>query len=356
MKPRLVVVGGTWNQNGGSPSKLVHQLGSQAAQKDFDLTVRNGGYVSELRELLNDLVGAESVIWMPNVSNDVADKVLPDIKKRFPRLVLVQSKRIVEKSYDDTEVIGRLLATHSALGVTVRRKETGRLEFAVLDPLGNEYARSEEFSLVANRLLDRIEFILSGRRVRSTCVGPARLFTISERFLQSVTRWGARFSELMDQVRTERFLGNAATRTRCESGFPATKQGGRIFVSRRNIDKRDIGPGGFVEVQKAQDGSVEYYGDAKPSVDTPIQLALFEHYTAARFIIHGHCYLDTRYSTAEKIPCGDVREVDEIVSVVPQDIENFGINLLGHGCLLVGNDLDVLDAEFVASPRPFPES
>ena len=49
-----------------------------------------------------------------------------------------------------------------------------------------------------------------------------------------------------------------------------------------------------------------YYGE-KPSVDTPIQIKLFNYYHNVNYMVHGHVYVDNAKMTEHKIPlwlCG----------------------------------------------------
>jgi hypothetical protein len=99
---------------------------------------------------------------------------------------------------------------------------------------------------------------------------------------------------------------------------------------------------------------VRYYGNDKPSVDTPIQLCLYGHYAMVNYIIHSHVYVKDAPFTGEKIPCGALEEVDHILSVWPQrDIYNFAINLKGHGSIVFSRDLWYFDkVNYIARPVP----
>ena len=75
------------------------------------------------------------------------------------------------------------------------------------------------------------------------------------------------------------------------------------------------------------------------------------------YIIHGHVYVKNGLFTSKKIPCGFIEEFDEIKSLVPnRDQTNFAINLKGHGCLILANDLSYLESQYdELYGRPFPE-
>ena len=132
-----------------------------------------------------------------------------------------------------------------------------------------------------------------------------------------------------------RFLGNSSFR--CQRGFPSFR-GNKdiIFVSRRNVDKRFIDKDHFVGSVLLEDGSVGYYGEYKPSVDTPIQLRLYNLLPKINFMIHSHCYINAAPFTKTPVPCGAVEEVDEIMEIIGQGRSQpfYAINLIGHGLLL----------------------
>jgi ribulose-5-phosphate 4-epimerase/fuculose-1-phosphate aldolase len=170
---------------------------------------------------------------------------------------------------------------------------------------------------------------------------------------------------------------------RCQNGFPSFRgEDGIIFVSKRNVDKSDISAASFVPTYLDENMNTRYFGDAKPSVDTPVQLRLYKLFPWANYMLHAHCYVDTRgilgtemKFTSEPIPCGAIEEVSEIYNLIPKlitdvpgtvDMYNrnaprlLAINLAGHGCILIAKDIEIFkvlqthkDNCFI--PRPTPE-
>ncbi len=138
----------------------------------------------------------------------------------------------------------------------------------------------------------------------------------------------------------------------CESGFPSFKHDGFIFVSRRNVDKRGIGKDAFVPVQL--EVPVKYHGNDKPSVDTPIQVKLYNYYLNVGYMLHSHAYVDGAPFTERIIPCGALEEVDEITSTVPDRYKvNFSVNLRGHGSLVLVDGVENLrEVPYVAREMP----
>jgi hypothetical protein len=189
-------------------------------------------------------------------------------------------------------------------------------------------------------------------------IGDVQDFSISPEFLDIVRSYGDKFATFVNAINPNRFLGNAATR--CSFGFPAQRQEERIFVSRRNVDKQGMGEKDFVEAALGVSASnsatkVCYYGVQKPSVDTPVQLLLFDYYSDVHYMIHGHVYVKDAPVTKSKIPCGCLEEFSEVVHAFPRARnKNFAINLRGHGCLVMAGDLEFL-RQIELQGRVFPE-
>lgn len=123
-----------------------------------------------------------------------------------------------------------------------------------------------------------------------------------------------------------------------------------ILVSRRNVDKRFVGEADFVAVEPSslgdyldKDMHIDYYGDNKPSVDTPIQLALYALYPRINFMLHSHTYIEGAPFTENALPCGALEEVEEIVKAVRDNsVSYFAVNLKGHGSIIASKHLDDL--------------
>lgn len=342
MNNEIFIVGGTFDNNGGKPSYIVSQLMELLGADGI-----NGGH---LYELGLDFKAMSSLVWMPNIDNG-EDKILPTIKKANPHLLLIQSKRVIEKEYTIGDIVGRLLASKALLGIMIT-KEEGEYNYRVIDPLGNQHCNTSKLEKLAYAIRNRIQYIKGLSRVGSKSIGPKREIDIGDRFIDIIQRSGAEFARFVNAVNPNRLLGNASTR--CSYGFPASRSGNRVFVTRRNVDKKTLSKDDFVEVA-LNDQVIEFYGDAKPSVDTPIQVMLFNHFKNIKYMIHGHVYVANSKTTDHLIPCGFIEEFDDIVNYVKdEDAKEFAINLRGHGCLIACESLDFFDKiKFVG--RPFPE-
>jgi len=173
-------------------------------------------------------------------------------------------------------------------------------------------------------------------------------------FFEYIKGCAETFQELIKPpAEVTRFLGNSSFR--CDKGFPSFRGDNCIYMSKRNIDKKFIDKEGFIKVYKF-DGRYVYQSIIdKPSVDTPIQLRLYEFFSNINYMIHGHVYVKDEPFTGIAYPCGAVEEVREIISAMGgrYRVLSFAVNLKGHGCLIGGATVDDLKGyEFVTRPVP----
>lgn len=344
----LLIVGGNFDQLTGKHSKIVSKLYDQLSGK-FTTELINGGNIQEIADI--DFLKYDVVFWSPNISNS-EQKIIPNIKAQNKKILLISTKRVIEKSYTDFDVVGHLLKNKSNLGIKITRTNDA-YSFKLIDPLGNEYYSGTDIIELCQQLSSRIYEIKNLTRIPSKQIGPARAFEINKDFIQFVKHSAGEFSHYVNAVNPNRLLGNASTR--CMFGFPAEKQNERIFVTQRNINKELIDSNGFVEVS-ANKSLIEYYGNNKPSVDTPIQIRLFDYYKNINFIVHGHVYVDGAKSTRSKIPCGYIEEFNEITELYPDaNTELIVVNLTGHGCLILAKNVEDLWNYGSYKSRPFTE-
>ena len=194
---KIFIVGGTFDTTGGKPSYIVTQLMSLLGANGI-----NGGYLTDL-EL--DFCSLTTLIWMPNISNE-EDKILPLIKKANPHLLLIQSKRVVEKEYTVSDIVGRLLASKSLLGIMIT-KENNEYNYKVIDPLGNQHCHTKELSTLASTIYRRVKYIKSLNRIGSKSIGPKRKIEIDKRFIDIIQRSGTEFTKFVNAINPNRLLG-----------------------------------------------------------------------------------------------------------------------------------------------------
>lgn len=359
---RVALVGGKFDVNGGRRSGYVARL-KQALEGRADVVLyQNGGHYDSLAGLVDFFVSVDVVLWFADVPNELP-KLVGDIKKRWPTLFLVTSKANFDDTglgtpYNWSEILGRALKVKANLTVefTGHPRE---VEATVLDPLGSAYCLGEKnIEVVAKTLVDRLERLRQFKRVACKQVGDGKRIEPPQnaeldRFYAIVREQAEKFHAIIHDVGHERMMGNASFR--CAKGFPSFREGFLLYVSQRDIDKRFIGPDAFVAVSADALDPVYYYGPAKPSVDTPIQVRLYSMYSRVRFMLHSHTYIEGAPTTKEPIPCGAVEEADAVGELVP-DLESsdFCVNLLGHGSIVFASNLDALGGQ-PWIPRPVPE-
>jgi len=380
---KTLLVGGTFDREGGRPSGLINSMLDEIVKDTrFDVTAFNGGEVANLHQVIwPSVVDYDVVFWFANVSND--EVKVRDVKSLNPKCILITSKRNDNEKYTFAELISRALAIKANLTIEFSKKEN-KFNMMVFDPLGNVFYDGLEVTSMVNNMMNRIDKLTKFTRVSSFPDTDTEAPVVPEEteFFNFAHSCADIFHNLIRPARgTERFLGNMSFR--CQNGFPSFRgQNGIIYVSRRNVDKSDIGAASFVPTYLDKESRTRYFGEAKPSVDTPVQLRLYRLFPWANYMIHAHCYVDTTgindaimMRTKNPVPCGALEEVEEIYKLLPKLITDapgtvtmfnknnprlLAINLAGHGCILIAKDIEILkelqnhkDNCFV--PRPTPE-
>ena len=375
---KVLIVGGTFDIEGGRPSKLIYNISQELLKEpDFNTTCMNGGCVAELHNIiLPSVTDYDVVLWFANVPND-EDK-LRDVKAINPKTLLITSKRNDDNKYTFAELISRALAIKASLTVEFS-KQDDKFNMMLFDPLGNIFYDGLEVSELCNKLISRTKQLLTFTRVPSIRDTENESPTVPEEteFFEFAHSCADIFHNLIRPAKgTERFLGNMSFR--CQNGFPSFRgENGIIYVSRRNVDKSDINAASFVPTYLDENLTTKYFGENKPSVDTPVQLRLYKLFPWANYMLHAHCFVDTadipdtvQYNTCTPVPCGALEEVGEIwgpyikkgylwEACYGKQPRLVAINLCGHGCILIAKDIEILkelqkhkDNCFVQRPTP----
>lgn len=333
----MLLVGGTFDEFGGKKSGIIDKISKITGAKTY-----NGGYYNELKEIIATVKHEDIVMWFANVPNNL-EKVR-NVKEINPKVMLVTSKRN-NGEYSKQEIIAKALRDKANLLLEFDSR-TEKKVMRLSDPLGNQFYKGDDLEEVVNIMMSRIEFLSKITR-KSTIKSelPANENFVEEKFLEIIRGFAGRFHELINPMETNRFLGNASKRFRCERGFPSKRiDANTILVSRRNVSKEFIQAKEFVEVYE-NNGKLYYKGDKKPSVDTPIQFELYKRLPEVNYMVHSHVYVKDAPFTNKLLPCGAVEEIKEIMKVVEKYgfTSNFCVNLLGHGCTIFAKDLDYFD-------------
>lgn len=371
MKNNILFVGGNWDLNGGKQSKIV----SEFAKFLPDAIVYNGGNYNDLNEILESCINYDVVIWWAKVPNELPK--IRNVKDINYKTMLVSSKRNIDNKYSFQELLQRSFALKSNLTIEFSKKKD-LYSMRLFDPLGNVWYEGTDIKDCSEELLNRLNFIKNITRESTVSseenVGALswlfnmfkeELFksnskpTILEKklFLNIVKDYASKFAEATFETKdVKRFLGNASFR--CPKGFPSFRDGKYIFVSKRNVNKEFIGIDEFIPVY-LENGKIYYCGESKPSVDTPIQVRLYELLPNINYMIHSHCYIEGAPFTEISLPCGALEEVEEILKLLEQECDNdfnkdfYLFNLLGHGSIMMSkNPEQLINIDMVGRKLP----
>ena len=360
MENKILFVGGNWDLVGGKPSKIVNEF----ARNLPNAKVYNGGNYNDLNEILESCTNYDIVIWWANVSNELPK--IRNVKDINYKVMLVSSKRNIDNEYSFQDLLQRSFALKSNLTIEFS-KINNLYNMKLFDPLGNVWYDGTDIKDCSKELLNRLNFIKSITRESTVSkeenIGALAWFfnmfkeemyksednpvkPIKTTFLNIVKEYASIFAEATFETKdVKRFLGNASFR--CPKGFPSFREGKYIFVSKRNVSKEFITVNEFVPVY-LENGNIYYCGNSKPSVDTPIQVRLYELLPNINYMIHSHCYIEDVPFTEESLPCGAIEEVDEIKEFINQyydgdyQKEFYLINLLGHGSIMMSKNPEQL--------------
>lgn len=395
---KILFTAGTFDNNGGRASGLMTKLNEELSKNaDLDITFINGGYYECLKKIILMATDYDVVFWMANVPNEL-DKVR-NVKEINPKVLLVNSKRN-DGRYSAQELINRALGQKANLSIEFNRGENGIFNMRLFDPLGVAWYEGESVAELATALNNRLSFLITIHRqgtIQSEQTGfsPAALPDIIA-FVDLVRNYAEVFHDVIQPAAdVKRFLGNASMRNqntlmqhqsalmqnqstlmqnnfrctkddnfkcakendvkctktndfgytkennfRCTKGFPSFKMGDLIYVSRRNVNKEELSINDFVPVYFDGD-EIKYAGPNKPSVDTPIQLRLYQRLPNINYMIHSHCYVNDAPFTKVSIPCGGLEEVDEVIETLLRNYDSldqdfYAVNLIGHGNIIMG--------------------
>jgi ribulose-5-phosphate 4-epimerase/fuculose-1-phosphate aldolase len=335
----ILLVGGNYDKEGGKPSGLITKMYQEIIKHDKaeKVDLYNGGHFDVLESYIEKTVDYDVVMWFPNVGNEEAK--YRNVKQFNPRCIFITSK-VNNKRYNFMELVKHALDLKANLTVEFNTNEKP-YQMMVFDPLANYYYNGTDIKKMIKVLMDRTYFL--SNITRQGTIQGKELFDVpnEEKFFEYIKNTAEVFHELINPAPTTRFLGNSSFR--CSKGFPSFRHKDLVYMSRRNIDKRYIGAEGFVPVKMENDGHIIYYADFKPSVDTPIQIRLYQALPNINYMLHAHVYAETANYTVNNIPCGGIEEVQEILSVIENRYTNFeAINLIGHGCIIMSDDIEKL--------------
>lgn len=353
MESKILFVGGDWDLTGGKESRIVNEFAKYLP----NATVYNGGDYNDLNKILESCINYDVVIWWANVPNELPK--IRNVKDINYKTMLVSSKRNVDNQYSFQDLLQRSFALKSNLTIEFSKNDN-LYSMKLFDPLGNVWYEGTDIKECSKELIERLKFIKNITRESTTSseenIGALAWFfnmfkeemyksddnptiPIKKEFLTLVKDYASKFAEATFQTKdVKRFLGNASFR--CPKGFPSFREGKYIFVSKRNVNKEFISVNEFVPVY-LENGKIYYCGKYKPSVDTPVQVRMYDLLPNINYMIHSHCYIDGAPFTEKALPCGALEEVDEISELLSKHYNNdftrdfYLMNLTGHGSIMM---------------------
>jgi hypothetical protein len=325
---KKIVIGGDFSDDGGKPSSVIYKL-----TNILNSDITNGGSINDLETNANDLKGYDLIIWGPNITNEI-EKIYP---KKDTGSVLICTK-VMRENRDFGDAVARVFKMNANAVIAIDSTEKP-FKFTLIDALGNVWCSTSDLNELASRIEDLYDWSSSSFRTKTKSVE----FTSEEQPKVNLNRLCDLVKRIADNVENERggrYFGNVSTR--CSKLFPSYRLDyDVVLMSARNISKERITPEDFVYTKQIS-GEVFYHNDIKPSVDTPIQLGLYNYFKNINFLIHGHAYIKDAVTTEKYFPCGDLREFLEITSLIHPSANKIIINLKNHGFLIGTSDLDQL--------------
>jgi N-acetyl-gamma-glutamyl-phosphate reductase len=133
----ILIVGGTFNQDGGRPSGYFGKLtvALAAVLPRARLQSLNGGSFESLQSTIDAVAGVSHLLWFCDVPNEWP-KLLPVLKTRYPGMVLVSSKNNRKQLYTREELYERMRRSRSELLVEFGDGAEGVLVASVLAAQG----------------------------------------------------------------------------------------------------------------------------------------------------------------------------------------------------------------------------
>lgn len=332
---KTLVVGGTFHNENGISSKIIETMATLLGAKTI-----NGGVVKDLHVACTLVENKNLIIWAPNVSNE-EKKVYP---KKNKGSVLIVSKRISKYGgRSEIDAVSRIFKFNGNAVITITDKNEKvhntkpEYVFKLIDALGNVWVdTTKDIKDIVVGIYKL--YMWTKESKRESILFSLKLPSFIK--LQKLIDINKVVAEKCQKAFGERYFGNLSTR--CVSMFPSMRESEYFLFSARNTNKEFLAISDMIFVSK--EGN--YGGNIKPSVDTPVQLQLYDLFSNINFMIHGHAYIENASYTDEYFPCGDLREVNGIRDLGKKYFKYrdvMTINLKNHGFLIMTKAIEQLE-------------
>lgn len=342
MSNNLLIVGGNFGYVVNKPSLVIDKLVSSLSVYFKDITVINSGTLKQLQESANMVGQFDITVWMPDVPDNA-----PNIKmEKDIGAVLIVAKNLYSNKCTRTDAVTRIFKYHANAVIAINRTSIGEpFNFELIDALNNNWTDHK------TTLID--ELTASIHNLYHWTKAAKRESVIHE------TDDIDKLLELNTKVintnaeQNIRYFGN----TRCTLMFPSCRQTKGILVSPRNSDKLQLKRNDMIHVYRKKLGQLAYFGNTKPSIDTPIQMSLYEYFPRINFFIHGHNTIKKVHTTKRYFPCGDLREIQQsfdIINTNPMEsthVYSGMFNIKNHGFLIYAEN--IADLTFLVNKAEF---
>ena len=305
-------------------------------------------FESSYEETLNLLKYNNNYIFL--LSNDVSKY---SIKDKFPTQMLV----LGIKNNNFKNAMNLTLEYKANITILIND------DIMVFYPLGNIFYKGNNIKDMFKIIINRLNFLNSITRQKTISIknNNIKLNWYFDMFAESMIQIKDKItipdcSEFLDIVRNyaqqyydlfeDKTDNHEFKRTmRCRRGMPSFRYKNNIIVSKRIITNEFITNEDMVAIYKKGE-NIYYYGDDKPSVDTPIHVKLYKEFNHINFIIHSHEYIKNAPFTKKVIPCGAIEEYKEIITTIKENFNYnnnlFIVNELGHGSIILSSNLENL--------------
>jgi hypothetical protein len=316
----MVIVGG--NPLTNKKSKIIYMIYDYFKQ-NYTTNLYNGVPCDNISE-------SDITLWMPDIDNK-EEKIYP---KKKTGSVLICSK-VLRDGRTKFDAVSRIFSMNGNAVICIT-KDSDTYSFELIDALGNTWGdKSSSIETLCANI--KAFYIWSSSQQRISLM---QRFVPEKEFIEMN-------KELAQKVQNSigsRYFGNVSTR--CMKLFPSNRNNKdeNVFLfSARNSNKEFLTEDDFVIVKTNQVFG-EFYGNKKPSVDTPIQLELYKYFKNINYMIHGHAFIKGAIYTEDYFPCGDMREVQSVKDCLSGkwNTPMIILNLKNHGFLIGAENLSYL--------------
>ena len=162
MKTKFLIVGGTFDEDGGRPSGLIEKIVTEfriaELNNNIEILSFNGGDYNDLTKIQTNLLPYfDIVLWWANVPNDLPK--IRDVKEVNYKVISVTSKRNDNNKYTFQEILQRMLQQKANLNVIFEKQEDGNFKFSLADPLGNMFYSGDRPKLLVEAIIKRATFL-----------------------------------------------------------------------------------------------------------------------------------------------------------------------------------------------------